>query len=139
VFKAWNALKERFRSQPSTGWGMSVSVESQIRSFSSANQSSAYFTVNLNDEGLTYLNGKKVTRSDYFPTLASSTATAQYCVAGDFRSYLVALRIGMQIERIDNLLDTTTGRPTGQRGFFGWLRSGHDLINPPGMVVLDQT
>jgi hypothetical protein len=43
VFKAWNALPERWRSRAS--WLMSVSVESQIRSFSSANQSSSFFTV----------------------------------------------------------------------------------------------
>ncbi len=86
IFKVWNAVAERFRSQPSSGWGMSVSMESTIRSFSSANQSSAYFTVNLADEGITYLNGKKVTRSDYFPAITGATATQAFCVVGDWSS-----------------------------------------------------
>ena len=139
IFKIWNALPERFRSRPSTGWGMSVSCESLIRSFSSANQSSAYFTVNLADEGITYLNGKKVTRSDYFPTVTNTTGTAQHLVAGDWSSFLVAMRTGMNIEPIQHLFSQTTGTPTGQRGFFGWLRAGADCINPLGMRILDQT
>src|SRR6266704_7227783 len=128
VFKVWNAVPERFRSQPSTGWGMSVSVESTIRAFSSANQSSAYFTVNLSDEGITYLNGKKVTRSDYFPAITGATSTQAFCTVGDWSNYLVAMRAGMSIEPIQTLFDQATGRPSGQRGFFAWLRSGHDVI-----------
>jgi HK97 family phage major capsid protein len=139
VFKVWNATPERFRSRPSTGWGMSVSVESQIRSFSSANQSSAYFTVNLNESGISYINGAKVTRTDYFPSFTAATTTQALCTVGDWSNYLVALRAGMNLERIDNLFDQATGRPSAQRGFFAWLRSGHDVINPPGFRILDQT
>ena len=139
VFKVWNALPERFRSQPSTGWGMSVSVESTIRQFSTPTSSSAYFTVDLTQEGVTMLNGKKVTRSDYFPTITGSTATQGFAVVGDWKNYLVAMRAGMQIEPIPTLFDVTTGRPTGQRGYFAWLRSGHDCINPPAFRILDQT
>lgn len=140
VFNVWNSLPERFRSAPSAGWGMSVSMESQIRSFSSANQSSAYFTVNLADEGITYLNGKKVTRPDYFPTFVTgSTSTRAFCVVGAWENYLVAMRAGMSIEPIQTLFDVSTARPTGQRGFFAWMRSGHDCVNPAGFRVLDQT
>jgi predicted phage gp36 major capsid-like protein len=118
---------------------MSVSVESTIRAFSSANQSSAYFTVNLSDEGITYLNGKKVTRSDYFPAITGATTTQAYCTVGAWDSFLAVMRAGMSIEPIPMLFDVTTGRPTGSRGFFAWLRSGSDCINPAGMRILDQT
>lgn len=139
VFKVWNSVPERFRQQRSSGWGMSVSVESTIRSFSSPTSSSAYFTVDLAESGITMLNGRPVTRSDYFPTITGSTSTQAFCVVGDWSSYLVAMRAGMSVEPIQTLFDTSTGRPTGQRGFFGWARLGADCVNPAGMRILDQT
>jgi HK97 family phage major capsid protein len=139
VFKVWNATPERFRAHPSAAWAMNVSTESTIRSFSSPTSSSAYFTIDLNAEGLSFLNGKRVVRSDYFPGVIGVTSTQSYAVVGAFENYLVAIRAGMNIEPVPVLFDATTGRPTGQRGFFAWLRSGHDCINPAGFRVLDQT
>jgi HK97 family phage major capsid protein len=119
---------------------MSVSMESQIRSFSSANQSSAYFTVDLTQGGLTRLNGRPVTVTDYMPTYTSgNTSNTSFCVIGDWSSYLVAMRAGLNVEAIQTLFDTTTNRPIGSRGFFGYLRAGADVINTAGMKILDQT
>lgn len=93
IFKAWNAVPERFRSRAS--WLMSVSAESQIRSFSSANQSSAYFTVNMNADGLTLLNGRPVYISDYAGVfIVGSTSHNNFAVVGDMSNYVIARRLG---------------------------------------------
>ena len=115
---------------------MSVSCESLIRSFSSANlQSSAYFTVNLPDEG-THLTARRspgpLLPDDHHLTATRTPWSATGRAPGRDAD-------GMKIEPIQTLFDVTTGRPTGQRGFFGWLRAGADCINPLGMRILDET
>lgn len=46
-------------------------------------------------------------------------------VYGDFSQYIIVDRIGMHVELVPNLLDTATGRPTGQRGVFAiWMNNG---------------
>jgi HK97 family phage major capsid protein len=138
VFKLWNALPERFR--PRASWVMSVSAESQIRSFSSANQSSAYFTVDLTADGLSRLNGRPVTVTDYAPAFVAGSAGHQnYVVVGDFKSYVVARRSGLAVEPINHLFDTTTGRPLGQRGFFAFARAGADCSVTNAFRLLNTT
>jgi HK97 family phage major capsid protein len=139
VFKVWNALPERFRSR--ADWLMSVSAESQIRSFSSANQSSAYFTVDLTADGLSRLNGRPVRVTDYAPTFTAGSAGHQnYVVVGDFSNYVWVRRMdGMKIEPINHLLDTTTGRPTGTRGFFAYSRAGGDATVTQAFRLLNTT
>jgi HK97 family phage major capsid protein len=143
VFKAWNAVPERFRARAS--WLMSVSAESQIRSFSSANQSSAYFTVDLNADGLTRLNGRPTYVSDYAGSFVSgSTGHLNFAVVGDFSSYVVARRLGLQVEPVPMLFQQQTagtgvGMPTGQRGAFAYARAGADVTVTNALRLLNQT
>jgi HK97 family phage major capsid protein len=137
VFKVWNQVPERFRSRAT--WAMSVSVESQIRSFSSANQSSSYFTVDLTADGITRLNGRPVVVTDNFPTLVSGTSHQNQLVVGDFKSFVVAQRLGLTTERVPLLLGTTNNRPTGERGMFCYARFGSDVAVTNGLRILNQT
>lgn len=51
-------------------------------------------------------------------------------VYGDFSQYIIVDRIGMHVELVPNLLDTATGRPTGQRGIFAiWMNNGKRLTD----------
>lgn len=143
VFRAWNSVPERFR--PRSSWVMSVSAESQIRSFSSANQSSAYFTVDLASDGLTRLNGRPVHLSDYAGTFVSgSSGHMNVAVVGDFGSYTVVRRLGLQVERVQNLFQQVTAGagialPTASRGFLAYARAGADVQVPNGLRLLNQT
>jgi HK97 family phage major capsid protein len=139
IFNVWNNLPERFRSR--ANWCMSVSVESQIRALSTttAGQATSYFTVDLNQDGISRLNGRPVVVTDYAPTYSSTSGHANFCVVGDFKSYIVALRSGLAIERVPMLFDTATGFPLGQRGFYAFGRAGADVAVPNGMRLLNQT
>lgn len=138
LFKCWNALPERFRGR--AAWLMSVGVESSIRSFSTPNSPSAYFTVDLTAGGLTRLNGRPTGVTDYMPAALSTTGHANVLVVGSFRdAYLVAQRAGMWVERVAHLFGSTNHRPTGQRGMFAWARTGADVIVPQAARVLNQT
>ena len=124
---------------------MSVSAESQIRSFSSASQSSSYFTVDLTADGLTRLNGRPTYISDYAGGFVSgSTGHQNFAVVGDFASYTVARRLGLTVEAVQHLFQQVTAGtglalPTGSRGFFAYARAGCDVTNPAGMRLLNQT
>jgi HK97 family phage major capsid protein len=139
VFKAWNALPERYRSRAT--WVMSVSVESAIRQFAAAaGSSSAYFTVDLTHDGVSRINGRPVIVSDYAPTFASgvpgTTGAQNILVVGDFSNYVLAQRAGMSVEAIPMLWGSGSRLPTGQRGLFAWARNGMDSINDRGFILL---
>ncbi len=131
VFKAWNALPERFRRNAT--WVMSVSVESAIRQFSAAaGSASAYFTVDLTADGVSRINGRPVVVTDYAPSFSGSvpgtTGAQNILVVGDFQHYLVAQRAGMSVENIPHLFHTSNNLPSFQRGLAAWARVGMDSI-----------
>lgn len=127
VFNTWNALQKRFRDKAS--WFMSVSVESAIRQFAaSAGSSSAYFTVDLTQDGISRINGRPVYLSDYAPALSTTTGAASRLVVGDFNNFVIAQRAGMTFETVQHLFATANNLPSLQRGRLGWARVGSDSV-----------
>ncbi|GEM_PF-2359943 len=137
VFNAWNSLGERFRGRGS--WLMNVAVESQIRQFANNANNTAYFTVDLTQDGISRINGRPVYLTDYMPTWSATTGHQNRLVVGDFQGYLVAQRIGMSVVEIPMLFSTGSGRPTGQRGLYGFARIGSDVVSSNSLRLLNQT
>jgi HK97 family phage major capsid protein len=54
---------------------------------------------------------------------------------GDFDAYVIADRLAMSVEVIPWLFGANN-RPTGQRGLWGWYRTGADSVNDGGLKVL---
>lgn len=67
---------------------------------------------------------------------AGATADNFIAVLGDWRNYLIADRVGMQFELVPHLFDTTNNRPSGQRGFLAWGRTGADSVNDNAFRML---
>lgn len=98
-------------------------MQNAIRTFGATY--GANFTEDLTAAVLENLYGRPYEITDYLPDTTSSTSSTQgVAIIGDFSNFVVAQRAGMSTELIPNLLDTTTGRPTGQRGWFSWARVG---------------
>lgn len=137
VFKVWNALPERFRSRSS--WLMSVSAESAIRALGAGPNPSAYITVDLTADGISMLNGRPVHVTDYMPSwpVLGTTPHTPFAIVGDFKQYLIAMRLGMASERVAHLFSTTNARPVGMRGFFSWARAGADVVATNGLRLLN--
>ena len=133
LLKVWKSLPERYRGNAT--WIMSTDVENEIRTFS-ANDTGAYYTVNLTQGGIGNLFGRPVRTTDYAPEFTGTTGAANILVVGDFSNFLVAQRAGMSIELIPHLFGTTNGRPTGQRGWFAYARHGFDSVNDLGFRLL---
>jgi HK97 family phage major capsid protein len=124
----WNALPERYR--PRAVWNMNVTVESKLRV-----GQDGYGTRNLSSEGIGPLLGKRVLLSDYAPSFTGTTGAANLAILGDFSRYVVAQRVGMNIEFIPIVVDGS-GLPTGQRGWLAWARVGADSVDDNGFVLL---
>jgi HK97 family phage major capsid protein len=133
LLKVWKSLPERYKARAS--WVMSTSVENEIRSFS-ANDTGAYYTVNLAEGGIGNLFGRPVVTTDYAPEFTGTTGAANILVVGDFSNFVIAQRAGMTVELVSHLFGTTNARPTGQRGWFAYARHGFDSVNDLGFRLL---
>ena len=133
LLKVWKSLPERYRG--SSTWIMNTDVENEIRAFS-ANDTGAYYTVNLTEGGIGNLFGRPVRTTDYAPEFTGTTGAANILVVGDFSNFLVAQRAGMSIELIPHLFGTTNGRPTGERGWYAYARHGFDSVNDLAFALL---
>jgi HK97 family phage major capsid protein len=118
-------LPERYR--PRASWFMNVSVENEVRAFANGNNHSD-FTVNLQEEGVSLLNGKRVLLSDYSTDFSSTTTvTTAHMVLGDFRHFVIAQRVGLTVEPVQTVF-AANQRPTGQRGLFAYTRVAHGSV-----------
>lgn len=123
--RVWAGLEERFRGNST--WFMSVDVENRIRAFSAGDNYNR-FTVDQSQGGLMVLNGRQVILSDYAPSYAGvTTGASNILVLGDFSNFLVAQRVGMNVELVPHLFGASQ-RPTGQRGWFAYARVGADVV-----------
>ena len=133
VRNAWATLPERYRSRAT--WVMSPTIEAKIRAFGNALALSD-FTVNLLADGTSNLTGRPVVVSDYAPAFTGTTGAENFAIVGDFSRFLIVQRAGMTVELVNHLFDTSTGRPTGQRGWFAFSRHGFDQVDPNGFRLI---
>jgi HK97 family phage major capsid protein len=126
VANVYGAQLERFRANST--WIMNVATEDNIRLFSTGGPGGT-FSVDLQQPGIPKLFGKTVLRSDYAPKQPTGTTAGTFAVVGDFSQFVFVQRAGMTIEPVSHLFDTTTGRPTGQRGWLAVARNGFDVTS----------
>lgn len=131
VYKVWKALPERYRDN--ADWFMNVDVNNTIKQFGDDQLSTQ--TKSLDEGPVDRIQGRPVRESAYAPEVSTSN-NANLLVVGDFRNYLVAQRLGMTVELVPHLFGTTSGRPTGQRGWFAYARVGGNSINDLGFRLL---
>jgi HK97 family phage major capsid protein len=131
IYAVWDALPAKY--QRNASWMMSVDVNSRIRQMGTA-LGHAY-TVNLTQNGFPLFE-RPVYINPYFPSYTGTTGAENRLVVGDFQNYVIARRSGMQVELVPHLVDVTSNRPTGQRGWFAWARIGGDTANLAGFRLL---
>lgn len=134
VYRMWAALPIKYRR--SSRWMASTAIENIIRQ---AGTTDPNFTVNLLAGGIPSLFARPFHENDYMDGVVATTSDSSPLVLGDFKAFLIAQRVGMTVETIQHVIDTTTGTPTGQRALWVWGRVGSDIINTNAMRVLSQT
>lgn len=124
VNKLFTNLPQKYRANAS--WLMSIDVNQDIQAL--GDDKLAKQTTNLVGGAIDTLKNRPVYESAYAPNFTGTTGPASIAVLGDFRNFVIAQRAGMTVETVQNLVDTTTGLPTGQRALFAWARVGSDSV-----------
>lgn len=130
LYNLQSALPPRF--QPNAQWAMSLATINDARQFETLNGSREF--PELRDGRL--LN-RPLNESSHLDA-AGDTATAgndYVAVYGEWENFVVADRIGTVIEPIMHLFGAAQ-RPTGQRGFFLYARTGSDSVNDAAFRML---
>lgn len=128
----WDALPARY--QTNATWLANPIIYNEIRGFGAAG-SPAPFITELKDE---LLIKRPMAVSSYVDATYGS-GDNQILVVGDFQNYVLADRIGMQVELVPHLFATANNRPSGQRGLFAFYRMGADSVLDGAFSVLNVT
>jgi HK97 family phage major capsid protein len=135
IYKVYNALPARYRSRAS--WLANNLWYSLARGFDTGGGAGLW--AQLGDDRPQMLVGKPVYESEAMDGVVTALADNLMAIFGDFSNYVIADRIGMTVDFIPHLFDVTTGRPTGQRGWFAYYRVGADSVNDAGFRMLNVT
>jgi len=135
LYKLWDALPIKYRNRGDrVAWMSSTDVQNEVRNFGTTLGSN--FTVDLTDESIPRLFGRRYYLNDFMADFTGTTGASNLLIVGDWKNYLVAQRAGMSVELVPHLLHTSNNRPSGQRGWYAWARNGGDSINDLGFRIL---
>lgn len=126
-----NALPPRWR--PNAIWMLNLAIMNQARTLPMYTNGPAL----LAGDSTTILGWTVRENSAVDGTIAAGTTHDYVVLAGDFKQYIIVDRIGSTIEFVPNLFDTSTGRPTGTRGFLMHWRTGGDVVIQDAFRLLD--
>jgi HK97 family phage major capsid protein len=135
IYKVYNALPARYRSR--AAWLANNLWYSLARGFDTGGGAGLW--AQLGDDRPQMLVGKPVYEAEAMDGVVTALADNLMAIFGDFSNYVIADRIGMTVDFIAHLFDPTTGRPTGQRGWFAYYRVGADSVNDAAFRVLNVT
>ena len=111
-----------------SSWLANIAIINDVRQFATANNYHG-FTVDLTAAGVPQILGRPVYESDAMDGTIGVAGTDDIAILGDFSNYVIVDRVGMSVEFIPHLFGTTNARPTGQRGWYAYWRTGADSVN----------
>lgn len=113
------------RWQPRASWLLNLETINDVGSMETTNGSRRFAEVD-NDR----LLRKQLAEHSGLDTAGDTASAGNDNVAlyGDFRQYLVVDRVGATVEYIPHLFGTGNNRPTGQRGWYMYWRTGGDAL-----------
>jgi HK97 family phage major capsid protein len=130
IYKLDQALPGRYRQRAS--WIANRAIWNTVDQFETSNGSKQF-------PGVHGQPGDLLSRPTYeAEAMDGSIATSNDYVLcyGDFSNFVLADRIGLNVELVSHLFSTTSNRPSGQRGLYAWYRTGSDSVNDGGLKVL---
>ncbi|MGN9802057.1 phage major capsid protein [Micromonospora sp. L32] len=135
LYNVQGSLPARYRARAS--WLATNAFYNRARQFDTAGGSSLW--AQLGDDRPANLLGKPIYEAEDMDGVITAAADNYMAVFGDFSNYVIADRIGMTVEFIPHLFGTTNGRPTGQRGWYAYYRTGADSVNDGAFRLLNVT
>jgi HK97 family phage major capsid protein len=135
LYTLQGALPARYRANAS--WLATNLFYNRARQFDSSGGSSLW--AQLGEDRPAMLLGKPAYESEDMDGTITGSAENYMAILGDFDNYVIADRIGMTVEFIPHLFGTANGRPTGQRGWYAYYRTGAAVVNTAAFKMLDVT
>lgn len=140
LYAVQGALPARHRGR--AAWLATNAFYNRARQFDTAGGSSLW--AQLGDDRPALLLGKPIYESEDMDGVITAAAENYMAVFGDFSNFVIADRIGMTVEFIPHLFQQTTagsgfGRPTGQRGWYAYYRTGSDSVSDGAFRMLNVT
>lgn len=133
VYTVHGALPARYRG--SSSWLGNNLVFNEVRQFAEADNHALW--AQLGDGRPAQLLGRPVYESeDMDGDLTTAASTNHALIIGDFQNYVIADRIGMTVEFVPHLFGANN-RPSGQRGWYAYVRHGADSVNDGAFRMLD--
>lgn len=133
IYLVDQALPARYR--PRSSWLANRSIYNRISQFETANGARLFPDVHGRFGEPGSLLGRGAFESEAMDG-ALGTGNDYVLVFGDFENYVIADRIGMNVEFVPHLFHTSNNRPSGQRGLYAWYRTGGNVVNAGGFKLL---
>lgn len=134
VYKVETALRARSRSRAS--WVANKAWYNAIRQFDTNGGAGMWERVGAGQPSqLLGYNAYECSDMDGVLPNAAATADNFGMVLGDFASYAIVDRIGLSIELVPHVMGSNQ-RPTGQRGFYAWFRTGGNVLDAAAFAML---
>lgn len=132
VYAVQGALPPRFRNAPKCAWVANVAIINAFRQLDTAGGAS--FWTNLGKGQPETLLGAPI----YESTTMSATkgVGSLEAIFGDFGQYIICDRVGVSMIYEPLVKDTSTGRPTGQAGWFMFWRFGAQVSTTNAFRVM---
>jgi HK97 family phage major capsid protein len=127
-------LAERYQANAS--WMAHRKIYNLIRQFDTSGGGG--FWENLGGGMPSSLLGSPARRSESMDSALNATVDNYLLAKGDFRNFVITDRVGFAIEYIPHVMGAN-GRPTGERGFYAYYRTGSDVVNTAAFRLLNVT
>lgn len=123
------------RAQANSSWAMALPTINKLRFAETSNGSLLY--PSLQNDVPTLLGRRVFEISTMDSTINASATENNYLIAlGDWSRFLIVDRVGTQVEIVPHLFGPTR-RPSGQRGFYAYFRTGSDVLTPSQFRLLN--
>jgi HK97 family phage major capsid protein len=134
VFALANALPPRFR--PGSSWLGEQTTYNSVRRFGTSTNYFGLWTDNMQVGLPGMLLGRPAYESSELDNTVVSGSNDDVLILGSFKDYYIVDRIGMTLQYEPLVKSTSTGRPTGEAGWFAHWRVGADCVNANAFRML---
>ena len=122
----YSSLPAGFRGTAT--WLMNDAIRAHIQGFADASGTLGQFTVDLSTGYVERLLGRPLQAASAMSTDTAPNATTDFpFLVGDFSNYIIVHKLDATLEFIQNIMDPTTNRPIGERGWVLWGRHGGSI------------
>lgn len=134
LYNVEEALPAKYRTRAE--WTANKAIYNDVRQFGTSDSHALWERIGAGQPAK--LLGYNAHEASAMDGVINATLDNFVLVLGDWQYYVIADRLGMTLELIPHLFGANR-RPTGQRGFFAYYRTGADSVHDGAFRMLNVT